>query len=377
MISPVAAVLLVALVFYVVIPGIGAFGVRQRWRSFRRRVVQASLRPPVTYAAVREMRSGGEMPAPARFLGTLESIQGEHTAWLRGSDLTIAVDMSQSDVFMVPHVDLERGDVTPTRTSWARLGSLPEGMKVLVSGHLDASGAHPTIRAVNGEPVLVIFYDGDESSLVRRCTWAGRQLNEYWNSVTPGALAGGTLALIVVAYLLLRQPISSGFARLSIALSSIPILPLLPPGVAFFYLYRRSWRRGRVLRAHRDVLHLPLRHFSGEERCTRLPNGELHCRRTVDFNTLDGYLDHGLTLLAAPVSAPSSHCTLFGRPQADELVAPSDSLTEWVAVRGDPASASEMCQRSARRFEMGSAAILSAGLLVNFVLVAVVLRYVL
>ncbi|MFW6312834.1 MAG: hypothetical protein ACOC2N_03015 [Spirochaetota bacterium] len=383
MISPFAAILATAVCFYLLIPGIGAFGVRQRWRRFRRRIIAASLLPPVTYAAVRlsadENRGETHEAADARFLGTLESIQGEDIAWIRNREITIAVDMRHSDIYMVSQSDTDRRESPPMKTTWSRIGSLPEGVKVFVSGRLDTAEPHPTIRPIGGEPVLVVFYDGAESTLVRHCIWSGRQLNEYWNSVTPGALTGGVFALTVLTYFLLRQPLSIGYARLAIALAAGPILPLLPPGIGLFYLYRRVWRRGRILRAHRDVLMVPLRYFGDGETCATLPSGELYCRRDSPIRSLEESIAQGLTLLEAPLDAmkPSrvdgSRCTVFGHPGANGLVQPVDSLAEWIAVRGDPEMASNSCQRRARYFELLSALILAGGLAMNFLLLIIAL----
>ncbi len=389
MIAPVTAIIATAACFYFLIPGIGAFGVRHRWRRFRRRIIAASLLPPVTYASVRRSaddgRSDASHPADARFLGTLESIQGEDTAWIRNSEITIAVDMSHSDIYMVSQSDTDRRETPPMRTSWSRIGSLPEGVKVFVSGRLDTSGPHPTIRPIAGEPVLVVFYDGAESTLVRYCIWSGRQLNEYWNSVTPGALAGGVFALTVLTYFMLRQPLSVGYARLAIILAAGPVLPLLPPGIALFYVYRRVWRRGRILRAHRDVLLVPLRYFGDDEPCAALPTTELYCRRETPVESLEASLAQGLTLLEPPADAVNparagerredvwSRCTVFGHPRAGELVRPADALAEWIAVRGDPETASVLCQRRARRFELLSVLILAGGVAMNFLLATIVL----
>ena len=382
MISPLVAILLATLLFYVAIPGAGAFGVRRRWRRFRSRVIEASLLPPVTYASVRAGEAsrgatGGPVDtgaeANARFVGTLESIQGEQTAWIRGSQLTIAVDMTGADVYMVSGSEGDRPGSPPARTTWARVGSLPEGVRVLVSGRLDTSGSHPVIRSAAGEPVLAVFFDGPAETLVRRCVWSGRQLNEYWNSVTPGALAGGAFALIILAYVLLRQPMFVAHARMAIALAAVPVLPLLPPGVGLFYLYRLAWRTGRTQRAHRDILRLPLRYFAGEERCVRLANGGLYCRSSADIDSLGDARARGLTIVAPPVDTPPRDCIVFGRPGPEMPEAPDDPLTEWVAIQGDPDTESAACQRRARRYELASGAILGLGLLVNFVLVVIVL----
>ncbi len=381
MISPVLTIVIVALLFYLVLPGIGAFDVRRRWRRFRRRVIEASLRPPVTFALARRASHDHWTSLEARFAGTLESIQGEHTVWVRGADITVAVDMSMSDVYLVAHSPDDRPesppDSPPARTSWARLGSIPEGMKVLVSGCLDASGSHPVIRARQNEPVLAVFYDGPESSLVRRCVWSGRQLNEYWNSATPPALAGGTFALIVLAYVLLRQPLALPYARLAIAFATVPVLPLLPPGIVLFYLYRLGWRRGRTLRAHRDVIQLPLRYLGDGAQCAPLPNGELYCMTDHQVEAIGALRRNGLTVIDRPFGGEPDSCAVFGRAAAGGLAAPQDALCEWTAVQGDPRLASAECQRRARRYELGSVLILSVGLLMNFLLVMAVLVVVL
>ncbi len=371
------AVILVSLLFYLVIPGVGAFNVRRQWRMFRRRVIDASLLPPVTFASARRPRDDHGTPLKARFVGTLESIQGENTAWIRGPDITVAVDMSVSDVYLVAHSPTDRPDTPPARTSWSRLGSLPGGMKVLVSGILDSSEPHPAIRSGHGEPVLAVFYDGPESTLVRRCVWSGRQLNEYWNSATPLALAGGTFALIVVAYVLLRQPLALPLARLAIALAAVPVLPLLPPGIVFFYLYRLGWRRGRVLRAHRDVIQLPLRYLPDDARCATLPNGELYCMDDYPLEAAGALQQEGLTVIDPPLGGNPNSCTVFGRAAEGRLAPPLDALCEWTAVHGGPRLASAQCQRRARRYELGSVVILGVGLLVNFLLTMAVLVMVL
>jgi hypothetical protein len=389
MISPFAAIVAVAIVFYLVIPGIGAVGVRHRWRRFRRRVIEASLLPLASYATVRHRRNEQRTACDARFLGTLESIQGEHTAWIRGPDITIAVDMSVSEIYLVAHTDeaSERPrsegphasppDAPPARTTWSRLGSLPEGTKVLVSGRLDPSGAYPTIRSADGVPVLAVFYDGSEPSLVRRCIWSGRQQNEYWNSVTPGALASGAFALILFAYLLLRQPLAIEYSRLAIALAAMPLMPLLPPGVVFFYLYRQWWRRGRTYRARRDVLQLPQRYLPDDRTCAPLPNGELYGRFEHDRCVVQPLASNGLTLIEPTLGNPPYRYTVFGHAVAAALAPPTDPLCEWTAIHGDPAPASLSCRHRARRYEVVSWVVLGAGLMINFVLLMAALTAIL
>jgi hypothetical protein len=259
---PIVAIFLIALIFFVGIPGIGAFSVRSKWRRFRRRVSEASLRPLFTYRVMRNMHDRTDSGETHRFFGALEAIQSDMALWLRGGDVTVAADMSNSDIYVLPRYTGELPDEPPVRTTWARLGSLTEGAKVFVAGRIRMEGTHAVIWGDASEPLLVVLYDGSERDLLRRCIWSGRQLNEYWNQLTPGSLAGGMLALITIAYVLLRSPAGRLPAITSLTLASGPLLPLLPPGVGLFFLYRWSWRRGRILRAHRDILRVPLRHLA-------------------------------------------------------------------------------------------------------------------
>jgi hypothetical protein len=41
---------------------------------------------------------------------------------------------------------------------------------------------------------------------------------------------------------------------LVVSIGFLPLAPLMPPGLAFFVMYRRLWREARLWRARRDVL---------------------------------------------------------------------------------------------------------------------------
>lgn len=365
-VAPLLIPLVVATLFFLIVPGLGALGVRQRWRLFRDRMVETSLTPTITYSALH-----GQSPPRgiSRFLGTLESIQDDRYAWLRGERLTLAADMSVSDLFLLPGAEAEPEETPPVRTTWKRIGSLPEGIRILVSGVLDTSGPHPVLRATAERPLFAVLYDGPESTLVRRSVWSGRQRNEYWNSVTAGALAGGTLALMVVTYLLLRQPALAGYGRLALALAATPVLPLLPPGVGFFYLYRLAWRRARRSRAHRDVLLLPLRYLAEQEPCSRHASGEPYCETVLPRSELKRATDLGAHVERAPAPVQrrvGGKLHLYGRPAPEGMAAPLDALAEFVAVVGDPRELASACNRRARAFEFSSLVVFVAGLLMNY-----------
>lgn len=295
---------------------------------------------------------------------------------MRGGDVTVAADMTHSEIYVLPRDTGRLPDEPPVRTTWARLGSLTEGARAFVSGKFRTEGNHAVIGGSQTDPLLVVLYDGSEKDLLRRCIWSGRQLNEYWNQLTPAALAGGTLALITVAYVLLRTPAGRLPAMLALALSAGPLLPLLPPGVALFFAYRWSWRRGRVLRAHRDILRLPLRHLAEGQTIGQLPDGQSYELRRVDSREAARLLQNGGRLTTPPISIAETHYAAFGHPGPDGIVSPPDPMTELEILPGDPAELSTRCQRQARAFEIVSAAILGAGLVVNFGLVFYLVQFV-
>jgi len=373
---PIASIILIALIFFVGIPGIGAFSVRSRWRRFRRRVEEASLRPLLTYRVMRQGRNDGFSGATYRFFGALEAIQSDQALWLRGGDVTVAADMSSSEIYVLPRDTGELPDDPPVRTTWTRLGSLAEGARVFVAGQVRMEGTHAVICGDASNPLLVVLYDGSERTLLRRCIWSGRQLNEYWNQLTPGALAGGTLALITIAYVLLRSPSGRLPAIVSLTLASLPMLPLLPPGVGLFFAYRWSWRRGRALRAHRDILRVPLRHLQGTSDPGVLPDGEPYEMRYLTQEDAKVLEEIGGQIIRPPIALDMSGFAAFGSPGTEGLELPPDPMTEIAIVPGNPTELSRRCQQQARAFELASAAILGMGLLFNLAGVFVVLQYV-
>lgn len=162
-------------------------------------------------------------------------------------------------------------------------------------------------------------------------------------------------------------------------MSLFPLTPLLPPGLLFFFVYRRWWKRARFLRAERDMVRLPLRHFpefTGAEPdlVTLLPNGdELSLERWRQEGALER-LGEGKIRRVSRLekrALEEEGCYIFGRREASmtELVAARDPMVELVLIPGNPVALSQECSREARRFELLSAAALSVGILMNLVLV--------
>jgi hypothetical protein len=211
----------------------------------------------------------------------LEAIQEDDVIWLRNGEVALSADMKGQKVFLLPSQAASGGadddddvsllsEETPRVVAWEKVRSLPEGIHVLVAGTLHIKRGKGVFRSGKKGDLLVIFYDGDNASLLKRAVWHGRQRNEYWNLFTGASLGAGFLTGMILSYFFLSPPVSRMPAVLSIIMSLIPLIPVLPPGLVFFVGYRKLWRRGRFLRAERDILNLPGSRF-GE---TPAPGGE-------------------------------------------------------------------------------------------------------
>ncbi len=256
-------VLVIALVCYLVVPGLGAVAVRRRWRWFRARVTEAARLAFLSPHIQGRVGIPLERLGVFRFAGALEAIQGQDTVWLRGAELSVAVRMDGERVCMVPSEgEMARdGHVAagiPTEPlqvlRWPNLHAIAEGTGFYVVGPAHREHGKLVFKGEAQRPLLVLIYDGDSATVLERALWYGRQQNEYWNPVTPPALVAGAVLLAWFAYQFLAVPPQRIQALLAVVLASVPILPLLPPGVLFLLAYRRLWRLGRVRRAQRDML---------------------------------------------------------------------------------------------------------------------------
>ena len=266
-----AGLALAAVFFYLFIPGLGAFFVRSHWRSFRKAVIAASSYPEITYRDLRARGCGAEEShGQYHFLGVLEAIQEDDVIWLRSEGVSLSADMKGQRVFLLPSQTVSGGggddvsflsDETPRVVAWEKVRSLPEGIQVLLSGTLYISRGKGRFRSGKRGDLLALFYDGDNASLLNRAVWHGRQRNEYWNLFTGASLGAGFLAGMILSYFFLSPPINRMPAILSIIMSLVPLIPVLPPGLVFYVVYRRLWRKGRFMRAQRDILNLSRRSF--------------------------------------------------------------------------------------------------------------------
>ena len=366
----------ILITFYVLVPGIGAFVARARWRSFRRRITQASLRPTAGYVQLRAEQQGSGYLGVHRCFATLEAIQGDETLWIRDGRVSFAVSMTDMLVYMLPSglylsdsadQGIELPDEMPAIVPWAKVGSLSEGTQMFVCGPLYISESKAVFRSDGASRLTVLIYDGPEETVLQRSIWSGRQRNEYWNQLTPVSLAAGSLSLITLASVYIASPWLRSAAIVAVLGSLVPVLPLGPPGVLLFFGYRRLWQQARFLRAERDLVRLPLRFGSDDAGEVRLPDGERYVRRNMPASELNALVELGAQYRSASVVKhdPAElvcFCTLDdnGLPKR-----PQDPLAEFVLIPGDPEQIANRCQRKARVLEFLSLAAFFAGLLVN------------
>lgn len=377
----------VILLFYVAIPVAGAFAVRGEWRKFRRRLLDASLLPEVPYTARND--SDEEVTAGVfRAFGTLEALQGQDRIWIRTRTRSVAVDMAGVKVYLLSsslysgsEVDETRpgssiSDESPTIVKWERVTTLPEGSGVFVAGRLLVRSGRPVFVAAADAPLTVVFFDGRPSTFLDRAIWSARQRNEYWNQLTPGSIAAGSLTLMILAYIFAQGAPISLPAIVAVTASAVPLLPFLPPGVGLYFLYRNLWHRGRFLRAQRDILRLPLRYFAGSEAVRALlPNGAVYRRRPVSDPEALELAKAGAACYTNPIRSEQAEtfAIAFGEERGAELVRPDDPLAGFAVYAGSPESMALQCSRRARLLEVLSGIALFIGLFGNWYLAILVI----
>jgi hypothetical protein len=379
LLAPVAGV---ALLFYLVLPGVGAFLARARWRTFRRMLRAVSRWPSA--GAGRGKPAAGEPDGFAgyhRYFGALEAVQGDDRIWLSGAAGSVAVDLRGVSVYLLPaDAGTGREDEELSSVPWNRIFALSEGTTLLVGGALYREEGRAVFKTRAGVPPLAVIHDCPRTAIMRRAIRGGRHRNEYWNAFTLPSLVTGSFILAALAWLLLGRPDARPAAVVALAAAVGPLAPFLPPAFPLYFLYRRSWRRGRRLRAERDLANLPLRWFpvtaSGADRfLTLLPDLEPYAMlhgTLVDGCTLDcDGLRVGLPEGALP--APGGEVWAFGawREEGERvrLGEPDDPLAELAIEPENPRARAARCSARARWHEALSAALICLTVAINLFLV--------
>jgi hypothetical protein len=404
-------ILALAAFWYGVVPVIGAFFTRRAWRHFRRRFNELRLRPLLDYAAYRH---GGE--GEYRFTGGFESVTDGRTLWIKGEELTVPVALGGAQTYVLPmplesgggrpglfpdgkgvsgkssgkkaiHENFDPGKETPRRVKWEQLTSLTEGAKVFIGGSLVFTHDRLGFASTRENPLMVIFYDGPDRSLAIQAIRAGRQGNEYWNSLTPYSFALGVFSQLIMILTYIQRPVFQLTVITAFAAMFIPLFPLIPPGLVFAVFYRKLWWRARVYRAYRDMVRLPLRYFAGPGLRGVLPGGEEYAG--LNYQTLPEELRVKIESGEIPLLIPESEAGknarwyVFGVPcragtgkpadKAEEALPapPQDAFAPYAAIPGNPEELAPLFNRKAYILEIVSWALLLAGIALNAFCIAV------
>lgn len=249
MFAPVFAAIISATIFYVVLPIVGAFVVRTRWRSFRHLVAMSAGFPEMTGAPDSDTASAGVI-----LRGELEALGGEDELWVRTESATVVVSMHGAAMYLLSSESGSRSAIRDRveRLRWKSVTSIQPGLLVYATGHVFRSGAR---LAMDGsrEDSLIIFHDGSSADVAEAAIRAGRHRNEYWNPVSQASWAIGVLVMAGLSSVSLASDAPALLSAVTLTAAFLPVLPILPPGLAGFLLYLAYWKKARDYRERRDV----------------------------------------------------------------------------------------------------------------------------
>jgi hypothetical protein len=363
---PVYAAFIAALVFYLLIPIVGAFMLRGQWRRFRERVALLGLAPRLKYREAAEaLREGRAEVGRYRLQGTIEAIEGVNRVWVRGKEVSALVDLSRAPLYVLApgseEAPTEAGSIE--RLRWNSVSSLVEGTNIFVAGLLVLEGDRPVFVDRADEPLIAVCHEGGEERLITRLIAGGRAPNEYWNYPTRISISLGLVAMSAI--LLLYQGSALPTLRSLIFLAGAgPVLPFAPPGLLFFFAYHRLWRRALASRTARDLLRLPLRYSERGGDGTAA-----YARKALDK---DEEAPAGATRIGLGyyrVRERNKPLTLFTPTD------PEDSAAETMIVEGDPEALVRKAERDAFFYAVASGLAFALAIIVNFSLAFILWRY--
>jgi hypothetical protein len=183
----------------------------------------------------------------------------------------------------------------------------------------------------------------------------------------------------------IQRPVFQLTVIAAFAAMFVPLFPLIPPGLVFTVFYRRLWWRGRVYRAYRDMVRLPLRYFSGPELRGFLPGGEEYAG--LSYQTLPEELRVKIENREIPLLIPereagkNTRWYVFGVPGGAETgngdreealpAPPRDAFAPYVTIPGNPEELAPLFNRKAYMLEIVSWALLLAGIALNALCIAI------
>jgi len=364
---PVLAALAVAFVFYLCIPLVGAFMLRAQWRRFRVRFIELRSAPILRYRDVAlAAGEGNRVVGRFRLYGLVEALEGSDRVWLRGDEVSALVDLSRSPLYALSPEGNHPGSVE--RLPWKSVSSLAEGTRMLAAGLLVIERGKPVFVEAPGESLIAVSHDCDDRDLATRLVEGARAANEYWTPLSRVSLSLGLAAMSALLFFYDKTSLST-IRAMTFLVGVLPILPLVPPGLLFFLLYRSLWRRALSLRTSRDLYRMPLAYFppnSGEASSVELPGGGRYVRRR----------------LPAGEPAPPGALALDLPPGIEDMEASflffaegsNDPSVATILSPGDPSFLASAAARQANAAAIGASLAFGLALSLNYALGIVIWR---
>jgi hypothetical protein len=267
MFTPVYITVSIALLFYVILPVAGGMVVRYRWHALRDRIMAGRALPILDEPI---LQPDDLPPRMMRFFGEVDAISGSDELWLTNGQVSCVIDPRLATIYLLTGVKDSRScidDSAPTilvdvpiddmvrmeRVRWSKVHTLPHSARAYAIGRPVQSNGPLRLDVIGNEPVLLILHDGDDSHIEDEAIWHGRQQNEYWNPLTQLSLGAGILVMSGLVSIVLHPRMLPTVAAIVISLAFSPVLPLLPPGLIGFMLYRNAWKKARYYRCRRDL----------------------------------------------------------------------------------------------------------------------------
>ena len=263
-------IVLTAIVFYGILPIVGAFFNRHRWKQFRGRFCELFNAPLLDYRQYRQLESKKSLGDEDvfRYIGEIESITDGRTLWVKSEDLTIPVSLEKTNCFLLPTSENEgassRKSEAPQKIKWNHLSTVTEGTKVFIGGRAQFINGRLSFKQTKQEPLTVIFYNCPDTELKTGIIRSARTGSKYWNNFTLLSLIIGVFILVIIANTFLGRPAYRITVIASLIAIFIPIMPVLPPGFLFTFLYRRLlWNAGK-LRIDSELISFGIKKYSAE-----------------------------------------------------------------------------------------------------------------
>ena len=353
-------------VFFLMIPWVGALHVRQRWRGLRKQLLASLSVPRLRYhdQSTAAHFVSGNCVGCRRMIGVIDAVEGDSTLWISNGEVSAAVEMTgqhlvvlsgmQEDLMYESSAEVGK---TPVVIPWDRMFTISQGTQVYLFGRVVAENGRLVFTPESNRSLLIVLFEGAPELLLYRAVWNARQRNEFYNQMTPGSLTLGSAVLLLLAFLLLGNPDARLWGLIALTMSFTPLLPLVPPGVGAYYGFRRLWQSARVMRSRRDLIKAA-EVISAASECTRLS------AQAADEKGRQG--------IPRVWSGLSESEVLYASPQQQDC---SDILQRPLLLPVNPQQIMIRLNTRAHLFEGAAVLLFCVGQVVNTYLLFVLLSY--